>query len=83
MAAETVIAQWGNSLGLRIPKKTAESVGLEVGDAVRIEASEDMVCITKVKKRPEYSLQELLDQVTDENKHAPVEWGDPKGREIL
>ncbi|TVM19997.1 AbrB/MazE/SpoVT family DNA-binding domain-containing protein [Oceanidesulfovibrio indonesiensis] len=83
MSTDTTIARWGNSLGLRIPKGTADTLGLKAGDAVRIEVSEDGLYLKKVQKTPKYTLNELLDQVTEENKHDAVDWGTPKGREIL
>lgn len=83
MATESTIARWGNSLGLRIPKRTADALGLKAGDAVCIEAAEDGIYLRKVRKKPVYTLDELLSQITEENKHAAVDWGDPKGREIL
>lgn len=83
MALETTIARWGNSLGVRLPKATADTVGLKAGDVVCIETTENGVCFRKVQKRPNYFLNDLLRQVTEENKHSAVDWGEPKGREAL
>jgi len=80
---ETVLARWGNSLGLRLTKGIAVSAGFEAGDRVSIETLLDGICIKKIRKRPKYSLEELLSQITEENRHAATDWGDPKGREML
>ncbi len=77
MATETVIARWGNSLGLRIPKGIATDMELKDGDAISIETTEDGIILKKNRKRPEYSLEELLRGVTNENRHPAVDWGAP------
>lgn len=80
---ETILSRWGNSLGLRLPKAIARAAGLDAGDSVLIETCEDGIRIRKSNKQPRYSLEALLDQVTDENRHAPVEWGEAQGGELL
>ena len=83
MATETVLARWGNSLGLRLPRAVVGEAGLNLGDAVSIEATPDAIVIRKAHRRPRYALEELLDQVTPENAHQAEDWGGPVGRELL
>lgn len=79
---ETLITRWGNSLGLRIPKGIANDAGLKAGDTVSIVASGEGVVIKKTRRRPQYSLEDLVSRITDENRHDATDWGEPKGREI-
>ncbi|BAH74666.1 AbrB/MazE/SpoVT family DNA-binding domain-containing protein [Solidesulfovibrio magneticus] len=79
---ETVLAKWGNSLGVRIPKGMAADAGLDAGDAVSITQSAEGIVIKKAQPKPQYRLADLVSQITDENRHEATEWGDPMGREI-
>ena len=79
---ETLIARWGNSLGLRIPKGIASDAGLKAGDTVCIATSQDGIVIKRTRQRPKYSIEELVNQITEENRHPATNWGEPRGREI-
>jgi AbrB family looped-hinge helix DNA binding protein len=45
---------------LRIPKGIATDMELKAGDAISIKTTEDGIILKKTRKRPEYSLEELL-----------------------
>jgi antitoxin component of MazEF toxin-antitoxin module len=47
---ETVISNWGNSLGIRIPKPITELCELTDKTRVRIEANEGIITITKIRE---------------------------------
>ncbi|HML54606.1 MAG TPA: AbrB/MazE/SpoVT family DNA-binding domain-containing protein [Solidesulfovibrio magneticus] len=79
---ETVLAKWGNSLGVRIPKGMAADAGLDAGDAVSITQSAEGIVIKKAQPKPQYRLADLVSRITDENRHEATDWGQPKGREI-
>jgi len=79
---DTKIAQWGNSLGLRIPKALAEQAGLAAGDAVEIDATPEGLTLRKRKPDSRYCLKELVSGITPENRHDEIDWGPPVGREI-
>jgi len=76
------VTRWGNSLGLRIPKGIATDAGLNAGDTVCIINAEEGILIKKVRKRPQYKLEDLVSRITDENKHTATDWGEPKGKEL-
>ena len=81
----TVVAQkWGNSLGIRIPKEAAEKIGIEQGSELLLSVNNTNGTITlQPKKLPkEYNLDELLSQITLENRHKEIDLG-LEGREIL
>ena len=81
-AVETVLAKWGNRLGVRIPKGMAADAGLDAGDAVSITPSAEGIVIKKAQPKPQYRLADLVSRITDENRHEATDWGQPKGREI-
>lgn len=73
------ITRWGNSLGIRIPKQIAEQAQLDEGDEIEISREENRLIITPQKNK--YTLEELLDGMTDEHLHSEVDWGESMGRE--
>ncbi len=73
----THVMKWGNSLGVRIPRVYAESVGLRPGTPVEIVAHDAELVIRPLEE----TLEELLALVTPETVHGEIEWGGPAGRE--
>lgn len=51
-AVELTVAKWGNSLALRLPMKTAERAGLNLGDRVTAEISADQRLVLSRAVRP-------------------------------
>jgi antitoxin MazE len=74
------VRRWGNSLALRIPKALAKETGLGVDSLVELSRAEGKLIITPAAG-PRYTLDELLKGVTDENRHAEVDWGPPTAGE--
>jgi antitoxin MazE len=80
----TKVQKWGNSLAMRLPKELAKNFNLKAGMSV--------IFIDKVygfevraevkKKKPKYTLKELLKGITPENVHPETDWGKPMGKEI-
>jgi len=79
-AMMTKILKWGNSLGLRIPKSFAKELDIEPNSEVDITVKDGRLIIRPVP-RPAYDLVELLADVTQDNLHDEVEFGEPTGRE--
>ena len=76
------ISKWGNSLGVRLPKQIAEKAGLKAGSKVEVELCEEgTITIKLVPFRPRYELHELLSQISPENRHSELAWGDDEGKE--
>lgn len=74
------ITRWGNSLAVRIPKALAEQTSIREGSEVELSVADGTLTI-----RPRarvYSLDELLAQVTPENRHEETDWGEPRGKEV-
>jgi antitoxin MazE len=78
---QVVLARWGNSLGLRIPKDIAAQTGLCVGARVEVAAEGGRIIITAA--RPRYVLVDLLQGMTPRAMREAFDWGPDKGREIV
>ena len=75
------ISKWGNSQGVRIPKKLLQNAFIGINDAVEITARDNALVITPVNKK---SLAWFLEGYKDEPDR--YDWGesdDPKGRELI
>ena len=75
------VQMWGNSLALRIPKPFAVEAGLDRNTPVEISLKQGRLVISKAI-RDEYSLTELLNEVTSENIHREVDFGASVGDEV-
>ena len=75
------VQKWGNSLALRIPKSFANQIKIEQGSYVDL-STVDGTLIAKPLEEQEYSLEQLLAGITDENIHAEVDTGNAVGKEI-
>lgn len=73
------VQKWGNSLALRVPKALASEVGLEENSQVELKLVGETLVVTPVK--PQWTLDELLAGVTEENVHGEVDWGPSVGAE--
>ncbi len=78
---QTKITKWGNSLALRIPKSFAMDANLRQNELVDISIDKEKIIITPIGKK-EYSLDELLEGVSEDNLHGEFDTGVPVGKEI-
>jgi antitoxin MazE len=78
---ESRIKKWGNSLALRIPKHIASDINLKMNEKVSLSIHEDSIIITPVGRK-KYSLEKLLECVTQENLHGEYNTGHPVGKEV-
>lgn len=76
----TKVQKWGNSLALRIPKSFAAETLLEPDSEVDLNLIKGKLIITPVLES-DYSLEQLLEGITEENIHAEVETGASIGNE--
>ena len=73
------IVKWGNSLAIRIPKPLAEEAGLNEGDRILLDAAEGQIEVRRAEQIP--SLQELVAQITPENRYGEIPAGRERGKE--
>lgn len=74
------VQKWGNSLGVRIPKRIAEQLNIVNGSKMEFVIKDNEIILKPVKK--EVTLEELLAQCTPENRHEEIDFGGPVGREF-
>ena len=75
------IQKWGNSLALRIPKPLAEQAQITQGSLVEIKLVDDVLQIEPVVPHS-YTLEALLDGITEQNIHDEVDTGQVQGKEV-
>lgn len=78
---EVQVQKWGNSLALRIPKSFAKQIKIKQGSYVDLSAVEGKLVAIPLEKQ-EYSLEQLLAGITDQNIHAEFDTGTASGKEI-
>jgi len=76
----THIKKWGNSLAVRFPQSLLAQLNLKEDCEVEIRIDEGRLILSPVKK-PKYTLDELLAQVTPESLHDEIDFGAPLGKE--
>jgi len=77
------IQKWGNSLAVRIPKSFAVETKIEQDSVVDLAVVDGKIIVEPEKKKPKYTLEELLEGINEENIHSETVWGEPVGKEIL
>lgn len=73
----TRLARWGHSLAVRIPRALAEHLGVSEGSPIELLPSGDSILL----KKPRYTLEGLLAEITPQNLHGELDAGRPVGRE--
>lgn len=77
---KTRIQKWGNSLALRIPRPFAEESNLHEDSAVDVTVRNGKLVVVPMNE-PIFSLEDLVEQITPQNRHAEIETGEPVGNE--
>lgn len=77
---KTTVQKWGNSLAIRIPKNITKDTRVYEGSNINIMVENGNIILSPSTK--EYSLKELLKNVTNENIHSEISTGDHIGGEI-
>ena len=76
----TKIRKWGNSLAVRVPKVFAQNLNWKNDTHIYFQQIGNTLIISS--RRPKYTLEELLKDVTRKNRHKEIDWGPPRGKEI-
>ncbi|MGH0590612.1 AbrB/MazE/SpoVT family DNA-binding domain-containing protein [Bacillus mycoides] len=84
LAAPTKMRNWGNSMGIIIPKEIARRVGADVGSEfdLKVMDGSNEIRLVPRKQRKEYTLQELLLKCKPENRHNEIDLG-VEGNELI
>jgi len=79
----TKIQKWGNSQGLRLPKRVLEDARISVGDDIDVTTRDGVIIIAPVRRvRGKQNLQELVSRIPKNYEIAEIDWGEPVGREV-
>ena len=76
---QTRVQKWGNSLAVRIPKSFAVQSQLAQDSVVEMFLEDGKIVLLAVP--PESTLEQLLEGVTEENRHDEIDTGPAVGRE--
>ena len=66
---------------MRIPKAFAVESNVTGGSTVDVSMENGKIVVTPIIER-EYTLEELVDGITDDNRHDEIDWGRPVGNEV-
>ena len=76
----TKVQKWGNSLAIRIPKAFAQEAHLTKESLVEVTVVDGRIVIERAPTSS-WSLDQLLEGVTDDNIHHEIDTGGPVGNE--
>jgi antitoxin MazE len=82
------VANWGNSLGVRLPRAAAEAAGIRAGSEidVTVEGRDLRLSQPAPPRIPQYRIEDLLAEIDRLGPgHVPetVDWGPDRGSEII
>ena len=75
------VKKWGNSASVRIPASIMAAASMRIDQTVDIREEGGRIVIEPVRK-PEYTLDELLEGMAPDTFPDPVDYGPPVGKEI-
>ncbi len=78
---QTRIKKWGNSLAVRIPRSLADQIDFRPDLPVSLAVNGMELTITPIREEPE-TLEQMLDRITDDNRHEEVDFGPPVEEEV-
>ena len=72
---QTQVKEWGNSQGIRLPKRILKSAGIALNEILDITVSNGVITLTKpFRHKTEFDEKLILD--------GEYDWGEPVGREV-
>jgi antitoxin MazE len=75
------VKKWGNSASVRIPAAVMTAASLDIDQTVDVREENGRVVIEPIRT-PDYTLDELLAQMTPDTFPDEIDFGPPVGREI-
>ena len=78
---EVIVKKWGNSAAVRIPASIMAAAHVTLDQPVEVREEQGRIIIEPVRCKA-YKLDDLLDGITEKNKHAAIDTGAPVGREV-
>ena len=78
---KTTVKKWGNSAAVRIPSAIMKAAGIRLEDLVDVSEEEGKIIVKRVQSK-NYDLDDLVNGITVQNLHEPVDFGSSQGKEI-
>ena len=78
---QVIVRAWGNSYGIRIPKKMLEEMNLNVSDKLDVCIEDNSIVLRKVFQHK--SFEERLAEYSNKISIYDFDWGKPEGREMF
>ena len=78
---EVIVKKWGNSAAVRIPAAVMATAKFALEQPVEVRAEDGRVVIEPIRKM-EYDIKKLIAGISRKNRHRPVDFGKPAGREV-
>ena len=79
---QVTMRKWGNSIGVRIPAGILTELNLSAEKKVDVRAEAGRIIIEPIIDSEE-TLEQLLGQITPDNVHSEIDFGQPVGKELL
>ncbi|MGH7234169.1 MAG: AbrB/MazE/SpoVT family DNA-binding domain-containing protein, partial [Candidatus Saccharimonadales bacterium] len=83
IVATQSLQKWGNSSGVRLPKKIIDAAKLKDQQLLTVSLKGRSIVLTPVKTTKALTLKEMLKGVTPKNVHGEFDWGLDVGAEII
>jgi antitoxin MazE len=77
-----IVKKWGNSASVRIPAGIMEAARFSLDMPVDVREQDGRIIIEPIKAA-EFDITRLLAEITPENLHAEMDFGAPRGKEML
>jgi antitoxin MazE len=78
----TKVQKWGNSQGVRIPKKFLDNSHIKIGEEVELAIRDGKIIIESTNKiHGRYSISELVSNLPKDYNSKEENWGNPVGKE--
>lgn len=75
------VQRWGNSLAVRIPLAFRRELHLQPDSTVDMTVESGRLVLVPVRESTVPTLTQLIERVTDENRHTDIGTGEPLGHE--
>ena len=79
---QVTMRKWDNSIGVRIPAGILTELNLSAEKKVDVRAEAGRIIIEPIIDSQE-TLEQLLGQITPDNVHSEIDFGQPVGKELL
>ncbi len=76
------VKKWGNSASVRIPAAIMAAAKVRLEQSVDVREDKGRIIIEPIR-HPIFNLNDLVAQITDENRHDEADFGKPIGKEIF